>query len=493
MADLTQTFGPFYGGMLQREQMNTQSSLAQNEAMRGTLGLLANMARQQEQNKLLEQQVNLAKLKAEQEMRSQAVQDRVLQMALGRMQGGQPAQAPLGMLSGVNPATATIGEMAGASVAPGGAAAPSPAPATGGMLFSPQEMQLLSIGGLKNITPAIQAGNLAQKQFEHENLSAAQREEARSRDRQHALEVQKFEQQMRQWGSLSGDQRVRLEMDLRDQVNKGRISQEEANRIISTPQAPQAAPSAGFEAGGYQKPGMQALTPDQILLQEREKAALAGDLNAVAEIDRERARLGARPGANPARVNDASLNAQQSTLPIQVSPDQRRKLEEERPQATYALRSNTANLDRLEKSASDLLTHKGLSGITGIMGAVVNIPGSAASDAEARLDTLKTQVFTNTLQAMRDASKTGGALGQVTDREGKRLEGALAALEKAQSLTAMKTSLREIVKIAQESKSRLTEQYNMTYPRERIQVIPPEGTAAQQAPQGNAVDFRTLR
>ena len=53
MADLTQTYGPFYGGMLEREQMNSQSALGQNEAMRRTLGLLADM----EQQKLQAEQI----------------------------------------------------------------------------------------------------------------------------------------------------------------------------------------------------------------------------------------------------------------------------------------------------------------------------------------------------------------------------------------------------------------------------------------------------
>jgi hypothetical protein len=76
-------------------------------------------------------------------------------------------------------------------------------------------------------------------------------------------------------------------------------------------------------------------------------------------------------------------------LGLRFSPEQRRKLELERPQATYAFRSTTANLQRLESAVDDLLKQPGLRGITGIQSAVPNIPGSAAANAQSRLETLR--------------------------------------------------------------------------------------------------------
>ena len=130
---------------------------------------------------------------------------------------------------------------------------------------------------------------------------------------------------------------------------------------------------------------------------------------------------------------------------------------------TATMQSSFADLDRLGTSANELLKHKGMEGITGIRGAFPNIPGGAAADAEAKLATLKSQVGFGVLQAMRNASKTGGALGNVSDAEGKRLEANLAALDKAQSIDQFKESLAKIVEFSQGAKERLANAYGMKY------------------------------
>ena len=69
--------------------------------------------------------------------------------------------------------------------------------------------------------------------------------------------------------------------------------------------------------------------------------------------------------------------------------------------------------------------------------AALPLPDFARSDEfrnySAQLETLKANVFTSQLQAMRNASKTGGAVGNVSDREGDRFANALGALSMSQS------------------------------------------------------------
>src|SRR3990167_7970292 len=75
----------------------------------------------------------------------------------------------------------------------------------------------------------------------------------------------------------------------------------------------------------------------------------------------------------------------------------------------------------------------------GIFGrtAAIPVPLATRSDAyrtyEPQLTTLKSSIFSNELTAMREASKTGGAVGNVSDREGDKLENALGALQMYQS------------------------------------------------------------
>lgn len=67
-------------------------------------------------------------------------------------------------------------------------------------------------------------------------------------------------------------------------------------------------------------------------------------------------------------------------------------------------------------------------------GAILSkLPGTDATDFEADLDFLRANISFGQLQAMRDASKTGGALGQVAIRELELLESSLGALSARQS------------------------------------------------------------
>ncbi len=72
------------------------------------------------------------------------------------------------------------------------------------------------------------------------------------------------------------------------------------------------------------------------------------------------------------------------------------------------------------------------------------IPGTAARDFKADVDTLAANIAFGELTAMREASKTGGALGAVSEKELQLLESALGSLDRAQSPTQFKESLAEI-------------------------------------------------
>ena len=78
------------------------------------------------------------------------------------------------------------------------------------------------------------------------------------------------------------------------------------------------------------------------------------------------------------------------------------------------------------------------------------VPDAARSDDfrnySAQLDSLRGNIIPAALTAMREASTTGGALGQVSDREGTWLSASLGALEMNQSPTQIKAQLEQIDK-----------------------------------------------
>jgi hypothetical protein len=146
--------------------------------------------------------------------------------------------------------------------------------------------------------------------------------------------------------------------------------------------------------------------------------------------------------------------------------DEKTQLKFASERASYE--STVSELDRLQDQARQLMEHPGLGRITGLMGKIPNIPGSEAANAEAMLETLKSQTAFSVLQAMRNASKTGGALGQVSDKEGELLQNNLAALSKAQSYDAYRKSLQKIIDFTERAKSRMGGVFKETW-KDRIE------------------------
>lgn len=72
------------------------------------------------------------------------------------------------------------------------------------------------------------------------------------------------------------------------------------------------------------------------------------------------------------------------------------------------------------------------------------IPGSQAANFEADINALKSNIAFNELAEMRQASKTGGALGQVSDKEGELLQSALGSLSLWQGPSNFRKNLNQI-------------------------------------------------
>lgn len=154
-------------------------------------------------------------------------------------------------------------------------------------------------------------------------------------------------------------------------------------------------------------------------------------------------------------------------------------------QDTAALEGSTAALNRLGEQVN-LVKNSNLSRITGLAGALPNIPGSAGADAQARLDSLKSQVGFSVIQALKDAAKTGSSgLGQITEREHVYLQQQLGNLDKAQSETEIRRVLGDIEKFVEDAKGRIRNAYNMKHKDALPQSSPPAVTP----PTGGRIRF----
>lgn len=97
-------------------------------------------------------------------------------------------------------------------------------------------------------------------------------------------------------------------------------------------------------------------------------------------------------------------------------------------------RAASANLVLDEIDIAKQIVQSNPATTTGIVGGIAsNIDSTTAGALKNRLQTIKANIGFDKLQAMRDASPTGGALGQVSEFENRLLQSVYGSLEQAQS------------------------------------------------------------
>jgi hypothetical protein len=146
-----------------------------------------------------------------------------------------------------------------------------------------------------------------------------------------------------------------------------------------------------------------------------------------------------------------------------ITPKEVQKRNAAYPQQTQAIKSVEANTDNFIADLQKLADHPGLSGITGLIaGRTPNLTGDARA-AQALYDKIVAKGGFSVLQAMRDASKTGGALGNLSNQEGTQLKSAFAAINQTQDTGTVKANLLDVINQLSSSKARLRETYESTY------------------------------
>jgi hypothetical protein len=159
----------------------------------------------------------------------------------------------------------------------------------------------------------------------------------------------------------------------------------------------------------------------------------------------------------------AAEQPRQPSVFEQSTPKVRQELLLQRPQVAQSLANMNFKFDSIISQTDGLLKNtKGLKAVTGLSSKFPNIRGEAR-DAQATLDYLKSRAATEALQAMRDASKTGGAIGQVTEKEWPRLESAFGSLAESQTYEQFNANLRNLKRAMQEFQKNVRSSFFDTY------------------------------
>lgn len=146
-----------------------------------------------------------------------------------------------------------------------------------------------------------------------------------------------------------------------------------------------------------------------------------------------------------------------------LTPKERQQREAKFPQATSAVKTFENTSNTLIKDLETLAKHPGLNSITGI--AAGRLPGitSAGREAEALFDKIMARGGFQELHNMRQASPTGGALGNVSNQEGAQLRQAFAALDRRQDAASVRKAIADAVNQIRTSQQTIKDAYDLTY------------------------------
>lgn len=240
--------------------------------------------------------------------------------------------------------------------------------------------------------------------------------------------------------------------------------------------------------GGF---GQQALQLDQMLRsqqQEQDMQRLFASGGMRPGMTMEKTPQGWRYGFDPAKAQEADISARRfsdetgqtftgagtggvtaysGSGGLPVSPKQAREIAvkraEEMPTAQKSAQNLLSAIDIMDAMIEQIKQHGGTPNATGrFMGSVPMLTESG-NDASKLINSLKSQVSLSVVNAAREASKTGGAYGNMTEKEWPRMESVYASVDPGQSTQQFLQQLDDIKAYNKSMRDRIQSSYANTY------------------------------
>jgi len=219
--------------------------------------------------------------------------------------------------------------------------------------------------------------------------------------------------------------------------------------------------TAGLEATNLAKTESAKTAADAAL--ERAKVASDAKIDAARERGATALQIAQMQTDTKRELAQLAASMKESASAELLTPKEKQKREAAFPQATSAIKGFETKADSFVNDIKKLRDDPGLAEITGI--AAGRLPGITANGrrAQALYDKIVAKGGFQALQDMRDMSKTGGALGNVSNQENTQLKASFAAIDRRQDAKDVKAALDQVIGDIEGSKTRLKEAYDMTY------------------------------
>lgn len=150
-----------------------------------------------------------------------------------------------------------------------------------------------------------------------------------------------------------------------------------------------------------------------------------------------------------------------TTTPL--APKELQKREADYPTASAAIKGYETKADSFIKDLQALRDHPGLENITGVIAGRTPSFTAEGRAAQALYDKIVAKGGFQALQDLRSMSKTGGALGNVSNQEGKQLVQSFAAISQVQDAKDVRAAIDQAISDIEGSKTRTREAYDATY------------------------------
>jgi len=197
---------------------------------------------------------------------------------------------------------------------------------------------------------------------------------------------------------------------------------------------------------------------------QRHNKATEGIAGGHLQIARENQQRGTIPAGYRMSADGKNLEAipgGPTTTPL--APKELQAREAKFPAATTAVKTVESKADKLVADIETLKNHPGLDSITGaVYGRTPSVTAEGRA-AQALYDSIVARGGFQELSAMRAASPTGGALGNVSNQEGQQLKDAFGTLNRTQDAADLRIQLGRVADDVRGAKQRIREAYDMTY------------------------------
>lgn len=148
-----------------------------------------------------------------------------------------------------------------------------------------------------------------------------------------------------------------------------------------------------------------------------------------------------------------------------VTPKRKQELIAAQPATIGLVNYTTTQLVDARDAAQSLLNNpaelKAISGMTGPT--MARVPGTDAYTGAQKLENLQTRAFVTEIQRMRTASPTGGAVGNVTEKEMAALSNIQASLKSGLKEAELRKQLKQYIDSANRALKTIPNEYARTY------------------------------